>query len=107
MKRIMLLLLGLAVLALGGVAGAPALAANDDAYIVVYKDSIIGDGNAKTTQLEFSHAFAADQRYGSALKGFAARLNARQLENLRSDPDVEFIGRDGIVWAIGTVPLVS
>ncbi|MBI5880170.1 MAG: S8 family serine peptidase [Chloroflexi bacterium] len=107
MKKIVLSLLALAILALSGLASPAVQAANDDAYIVVYKDGIADDGDARTTRHEREQGFAAEHRYGSVLKGFAAHLNARQLETLRGDPDVAFISRDGVVRAIGMVPVAA
>ncbi len=72
-------------------------------WIVVYGDSV--DAKAKTKHLESKHGFASDFRYGSALKGFAAKLTATQLAAVRSDPDVAFVQEDGSVEAVGFAPV--
>src|SRR5215211_5665632 len=56
-----------------------------DSYIVVYRGSV-DDPKAKTDKLERGKGFKARFDYGRALKGFAAKLNARHVEELRADP---------------------
>lgn len=45
--------------------------------------------------LEARHGFRADHVYSSALRGFAARLNARQIDALESDSLVAYVEADG------------
>jgi subtilisin len=73
-------------------------------YIVVFKDSV--DADAKTAEKEAKHGLQVDHEYKVALKGFAAKLNAKALADLRADPDVAFISEDREV-SIGSVPLAS
>jgi len=72
-------------------------------YIVVFRPGVAP--GAKTDDVERRIGFASDFRYGSALHGFAARLNLAQLSRLRADPDVAFVSADRILRAIGTVPI--
>ena len=55
--------------------------------------------------LEARHAFRADHVYSAALRGFAARLTASQIEALENDPTVEYVEADGIVSIVAqTLP---
>jgi subtilisin len=97
-------------------AGAVLVAGGDDAaaepprsveritgsYIVVYEPSAARPGE-KTDRLEKSKGFRSRYRYGRALKGFAARLSAKQVQELRADPDVAFVSPDGRVQASDAV----
>jgi hypothetical protein len=47
--------------------------------------------------LETRHGFVADHVYSTVLQGFAARLTARQIAALESDPRVAYVEADGIV----------
>ena len=67
-------------------------------YIVVYKDSV-ERVNRATDRRERRLDFSTSHRYRAALKGFAARLNGRQLERLREDPAVDFVASDRPVHA--------
>jgi len=54
---------------------------------------------------EARHAFRADHVYSAALRGFAARLTASQIEALENDPAVEYVEPDGIVSIVAqTLP---
>lgn len=75
-------------------------------YIVVYRDDVRQPA-AKTEGLERAKGFQSRYRYGKALEGFAARLDDRQVAELRADPDVAFVSPDRPVRATGSVPLVS
>jgi len=88
--------------AVGAVAasGAPA---GEAGYIVVYKDG--ADASSKTDALEANLGFTATYRYGAALDGFAANLTASQLEQVKTDPAVEYVSSDGIAQAAGMVPI--
>ncbi|HEV2068361.1 MAG TPA: S8 family serine peptidase, partial [Acidimicrobiales bacterium] len=77
-----------------------------DRYIVAYRSSV-ADPRGKTDRLERARGFRADQRYGQALKGFAATLSGPQVAALAEDPDVEFISPDRPVRASAAVPVPS
>ncbi|HKP88983.1 MAG TPA: S8 family serine peptidase, partial [Thermoleophilaceae bacterium] len=68
-------------------------------YIVVLRDG----ARAQAGDLEQRHGFRARLRFGRALKGFAARLSARQVERLESDPAVETVTPDRRVHALGSL----
>jgi subtilisin family serine protease len=55
--------------------------------------------------IEARGGFKAHHVYSHAIRGFAARLNARQLEDLRNDPTVAAVEPDGIMEAVAqTIP---
>ncbi|HUF25249.1 MAG TPA: S8 family peptidase, partial [Vicinamibacterales bacterium] len=55
--------------------------------------------------LEARQGFQADHVYSHALRGFAARLTARQIQDLENDPTVALIEADGTMTAIAqTLP---
>lgn len=55
--------------------------------------------------LERRHGFRADQVFSVAVRGFAARLNGRQIDALEHDPDVDYIEPDETMFAVTqTVP---
>jgi subtilisin len=83
---------------------ANAASASPSSYIVVLNDGV--DAEAVTTSLERSVGFKSKFKYHAALKGFAAELNAQQLEKLRANPQVSFVSADGTVEAVGYVPIV-
>jgi len=87
----------------GASSAGPAANAAAGSYIVVLKDVV--DAAATTTSLEKSVGFKSNFRYETAIKGFAADLNATQLAQLRADSRVEFIQADGVVQAVGYVPI--
>jgi subtilisin len=94
--------------ALAGFGGATAHQAkaappSSSSYIVVLNDGVNAD--AVTTSLERNLGFKSQFRYGTALKGFAAHLNAQQLQKLQADPQVQFVSPDGTVQAVGLVPI--
>lgn len=67
-----------------------------DQYIVVLKDG------ASTQSVTDTIGVKAKHEYKAALKGFAAKLNAKQLEQLRKHPQVDFIEQDQEVSLSGT-----
>ena len=92
-----------------GAASAAAPAAGEPrsaSYIVVLRDSV-RSADAETARLERVHGFRSEQVYEHALKGFAARLGERQLDQLRADPDVAFVSPDRAVQIAARVPLLS
>src|SRR5829696_4698915 len=98
-------LLGAVVLlATPGVAGAKAQAAGD--YIVLYERSV-ASVTRETDGLERTEGFRSKRRYAHAVKGFAARLSARQVSALKDDPQVASVTQDRQVHAFDSVPLVD
>ncbi|HEX2221088.1 MAG TPA: S8 family serine peptidase, partial [Candidatus Limnocylindria bacterium] len=75
-------------------------------YLVIYRDGVT-DAAQKTERLERARGFRSEQRYGRAVKGFAARLSAAQLSALRSDPDVALVAPDRAVRASDTVQILT
>jgi subtilisin family serine protease len=49
--------------------------------------------------IEASHGFRADHVYSTALRGFAARLTARQIDTLENEPMVAYVEADGTMTA--------
>jgi subtilisin len=98
----MLLLVLLSHSLLLGAAATPAYARQrslvPSSYIVVLKDSA-GDPAPATAKLERKNGFQAKLRYRHALKGFAAKLSARQARALEADPAVAFVAADRRVEA--------
>jgi subtilisin len=87
------------------VVAAPA-AASDPSYVVVYKDSVAVPATL-TANLERSKGFSHSQAYGSALKGFAARLNGKQRSWLESQPEVSYVTPDVTVTAASMQPVLA
>jgi subtilisin family serine protease len=50
--------------------------------------------------LERRHGFRADQVFSSAVRGFSARLNGRQIDALERDPDVDYVEADETMFAV-------
>lgn len=89
--------------------------AADDTYIVVLKNESVSDADldaqpsyqgrgqvmrSAVARLVGKYGVgneALDKVYSKALKGFSARLNAKQLNDLRNDPNVVLIERDQII----------
>lgn len=77
-------------------------------YIVVFRDRV-GDVDAavdekmarraarRAAKGDRAEARAARLRYRSALKGFAAELDAEDVAELRADPDVAYVEQDQVV----------
>jgi subtilisin family serine protease len=95
-------------LALASLAAAPAGAAGAERepYVVVLSEGVQGVDGA-IDRRERRDGFAARLRYRSALKGFSARLDARQAAALRLDPTVSAVVRDRPVHASAAVPLAA
>jgi subtilisin family serine protease len=75
-------------------------------YIVVLRASV-DDVGAAIIRREKRDGFKASLRYGSAIKGFAAKLGRQQLSALRADPNVALVVPDRTVRAVGAVPLAG
>jgi subtilisin len=73
-----------------------------DRYIVVFRGSA-GEVSDETDRREGRHGFRARHLYRRALKGFSAKLSARQVERLEADPEVAFVTPDRRVEAIASL----
>ncbi|HEX5828290.1 MAG TPA: S8 family serine peptidase [Candidatus Limnocylindrales bacterium] len=69
-------------------------------YIVVYRDG--ADRKAANARAK-GRGITLDRTYKAALKGYAAKLTKRQLAQVKADPDVAFVAKDGIIRAQGQV----
>jgi len=67
----------------------------DGSYIVVFKESV-GDVDNEVNDMGQRHAIRANYRFKHAIKGFAGKLTAAQLEALRSDPRVAYVEQDQV-----------
>lgn len=87
-----------------GVAGAllatPASAAPpaDADYIVVLRDTVAHPSDVAAEHRR-NHGAQVSRTYGSALKGYAARLSGRAYAEIVSDRRVAYVERDGVVHA--------
>lgn len=50
-------------------------------------------------ELEFRHAFRANEVYSHSIRGFAAMLTRVQVAALRNDPNVRYVEPDGVAYA--------
>ncbi|MEA2149684.1 MAG: hypothetical protein QOD69_1514 [Solirubrobacteraceae bacterium] len=87
-------------------APASALAAPEP-YIVVYKTTSASAGLAATADIASDEAVTPTQRFRTAVRGFAAELDATDVAHIRSDPRVAEVVRDQPVKATGLVPLLA
>lgn len=87
-------------------AASAAHAATPSPYVVVYKHTL-SSVDATTDGLQRGLGFESSFRYASALKGFAASLNAKQLDAIRSNPQVAFVEPDITFTAAGWQALAS
>jgi subtilisin family serine protease len=85
---------------------ASAKAASRSSYIVLYKRSL-ASVTRETNSLERAEGFRSERRYAHAVKGFAARLSAGQVDALQDDPQVASVTPDSEVRAFGTVALAA
>jgi len=56
-----------------------------------------------TQHLERQHGFRASHAYSAAIRGFAARLTARQIADIEDDPLVAYVEEDGVMTAVAQV----
>jgi aqualysin 1 len=61
------------------------------------------DVKGATQHLERQHGFKADQVFSQALRGFSARLTARQVAELEDDALVGYVEADGVMTAVAQV----
>lgn len=73
-------------------------------YIVVLKDDV-RDPTTVAQQHARNYGAEVIQTYKHALKGYAARISAERLDEVRADPDVQFVSEDRVVKAFAqTLP---
>jgi subtilisin family serine protease len=71
---------------------------NPDAWGYVQRDV-----KGAMQHLERQHGFKSTHAYSHALRGFAARLTARQIADLEADPLVAYVEEDGVMMAVEQV----
>jgi subtilisin len=81
-------------------------------YVVVYKTTgpehvAASRVDLETAMRERALGFRAGLRYGSALRGFAARLSRQDVEQLKRDPQVATVAPDSKLKALAAVPLAT
>jgi len=70
-------------------------------YIVVLRSGSATPENL-LHRISFRHSVSFDQKFGSALHGFAAAVDSGDLDKLRADPDVDHVEPDRIVKQMGS-----
>jgi subtilisin family serine protease len=87
----------------------PAVASADDTkpYIVVFEPSSAAGARAATSDIASDEHFSTTQRYDDAVHGFAAKLDAHDLNAVRDDPRVAAVVPDKPVKATALVPLAA
>jgi subtilisin family serine protease len=73
--------------------------------VVVLREAV--DAASVTDRLEKGAGFTADRRYGTALKGFAARLTDTQIARLKADPEVAAVVPDIPFHADAPAPVAA
>src|SRR3990170_3914932 len=63
-------------------------------YIVVLNEDV-SDPRQKAREHAQRHGAEVLYTYEHALKGYAARLSAERVEDIESDPDVDYVEQDG------------
>ena len=66
-------------------------------YIVVLKDQSTGAGADRAQEKVRTRGGRVQREYGRAIKGFSAKLNAKALAAVRSDPAVDFVEPDRVI----------
>ena len=84
----------------------PAPGGSGGRFIVVLKDST-SDPQTVAKEHGRRYGLVTDFVYTRAIKGYAARLSAQQLDQVRQDPAVQFVSADREVQAVGTEALAS
>ncbi len=88
-------------------AAAPASALAAEPYIVVYKTGSAAAGRSATADIAAHEVVRPTQRFGAALRGFAARLDATDIAHIRKDPRVARVVPDLPVKATAFVPILA
>ena len=83
-------------------AGAPAARDASGRYIVVLKRDAVRDPGAVADEHRRRHAAKPTEVYRSALEGYAAKIPARELSDVRSDRRVAYVEPDRLVKASAT-----
>jgi len=73
----------------------------EGSYIVVFKDAV-ADVDNEVNDIAQKHAVKANYTYKYALKGFAGKLTAAQLEALQNDSRIAYIEQDQIAHIFAT-----
>ena len=68
-----------------------------DQYIVVFKDKI-KDADIESESISRANKLEKIHTYNHAIKGFTARMNEADVEEIRNDPRVDFIIEDRAVY---------
>jgi subtilisin family serine protease len=87
----------------------PGVASADETkpYIVVFEASSAAGARAATSDIASDEHFATTQRYDDAVHGFAAKLDAHDLDVVRDDPRVAAVVPDKPVKATALVSLAA
>ena len=80
---------------------ASASSAVEGSYIVMLKDSMSAGSVGDATKRASANGVKVDRKY-TALKGYSAKLSAKQLEQVRQDPSVAYVEQDQKVTASTT-----
>ncbi|HWH95544.1 MAG TPA: S8 family serine peptidase [Baekduia sp.] len=108
-RRPVLRALALALFASLGcsLAAAGTAAAATKRYIVIFEKSSAAGARVATNDIAHDEDVTPTQRYDDALHGFAARLDAHDLREVRDDPRVAAVVPDRPVAATSLVPLAA
>ena len=72
----------------------------EDNYIVVLRDNV-SDEDSVIDGISRAHGFSVGHKYHKAIKGFSAVIPKSKLGKVKSDPRVEFVSEDRMVYADG------
>ncbi|CAA9446831.1 MAG: hypothetical protein AVDCRST_MAG28-950 [uncultured Rubrobacteraceae bacterium] len=70
-----------------------------DRYIVVLRDDAVQTSERVASEQAGRLGLEVSQTYRNAIKGYAARIPAARLEEVRDDPDVAYVEPDRIMKA--------
>src|SRR4051794_36605031 len=76
-------------------------------YIVVYKTTSAPASRAATSDIASAEAVKPTQRFSTAVRGFAAKLDATDLAHIRKDKRVAEVVPDRAVRANALVPMLA
>mgnify|MGYP000403808272 CR=1 FL=1 len=85
----------IAIAALLATSGTGVGASSQDSYIIVLKDSAASSADAARDHGR-RYGFSASLVYAHALQGYSTRLDAAQVQRLRTDPSVAMVVPDGV-----------